>query len=91
MTEPSAVRAPTRTPPRAMLTRERISELELRLATLERERSAWEQERAAWVLAATARPLELVLTLPSIAAGFRGLARRAATAAFSALRGRLPI
>ena len=74
-----------------MMTTERISELALRVATLERERSAWEQERAALLLAAGARPLELVLSLPSIAGGLRTIARRAGHAAWRALRHRLPV
>jgi hypothetical protein len=61
----------------------------MRVAMLERERHAWELERAAWLLAATARPVDFVLSLPSITAGLTGIARRAAAATLSALRRRL--
>lgn len=76
MSESSVVPAHT---PRALgtlITDERIGELQLRVSMLERERSAWEQERAAWMLATAARPMELVLSLPSAAAGLVSWAER---------------
>ena len=80
-----------RAPRRSLVSYNRISELELRIAQLERERSAWEQERAAWMLAAAARPLELVLSLPALGNGLGRVARRVAGVALAAVRQRLPV
>lgn len=88
----TTTRTGSRTPRRSLVSygrdaSSRISELELRIAAMERERSAWEQERAAWMLAAAARPLELVLSLPTLGNGLR----RLADVALAAVRRRLPV